>query len=328
MESQSLEEKNNKVDQALFPRIRIGDYRFVFTAEKSLPETYYEGSAWRGAFGHALKRTVCVIRKTRCEDCPLFTSCCYARIFETPSPPGTMKMRKYNSVPHPFVICPLANTKNKGGEYTLQVRLFGNTIQDLAYVVYAMSQAGSNGVANTRFELKRVEQYPASTVKEPQVIFSNQEGNPLQPLPGFETHIPELPKKIRIRFYTPFRVKKDGKLVSPEAFTFHNLFSPLLRRHSMLMYFHEEMELDVPFKELTTEAHHIEITQRNLRWFDWARRSSRQNSVIRMGGIVGDFVLETKKLEPYWPFLWLGQWTHVGKGTVMGLGNYNIGFIQ
>jgi CRISPR/Cas system endoribonuclease Cas6 (RAMP superfamily) len=29
-------------------------------------------------------------------------------------------------------------------------------------------------------------------------------------------------------------------------------------------------------------------------------------------------------LEDYWPYLWLGQWTHVGKGTSMGMGAYTI----
>ncbi|WP_420842151.1 CRISPR system precrRNA processing endoribonuclease RAMP protein Cas6 [Halorhodospira abdelmalekii] len=26
--------------------------------------------------------------------------------------------------------------------------------------------------------------------------------------------------------------------------------------------------------------------------------------------------------EPIWPWVWLGQWLHVGKGAVMGMGRY------
>jgi CRISPR/Cas system endoribonuclease Cas6 (RAMP superfamily) len=29
-------------------------------------------------------------------------------------------------------------------------------------------------------------------------------------------------------------------------------------------------------------------------------------------------------LEVFWPYLWLGQWTHIGKGTSMGMGAYTI----
>jgi hypothetical protein len=35
----------------------------------------FPGSAWRGAFGHALKRTVCVMRLRPCAGCPLERSC-------------------------------------------------------------------------------------------------------------------------------------------------------------------------------------------------------------------------------------------------------------
>jgi CRISPR/Cas system endoribonuclease Cas6 (RAMP superfamily) len=29
-------------------------------------------------------------------------------------------------------------------------------------------------------------------------------------------------------------------------------------------------------------------------------------------------------LDAFWPYLWLGQWTHAGKGTSMGMGAYTI----
>ena len=43
-----------------------------------------------------------------------------------------------------------------------------------------------------------------------------------------------------------------------------------------------------------------------------------------MGGLVGEFELSDIGLKPFWPYLWLGQWTHSGKGTVMGLGRYRL----
>ena len=41
-----------------------------------------------------------------------------------------------------------------------------------------------------------------------------------------------------------------------------------------------------------------------------------------MGGIVGSFVAEGPAIATLWPCLWLGQWTHLGKGCTMGLGRY------
>ncbi|RMH50960.1 MAG: hypothetical protein D6682_05755, partial [Zetaproteobacteria bacterium] len=41
------------------------------------------GSAWRGALGHALKRTVCIFKHGACDGCPLLSSCTYPLFYET-----------------------------------------------------------------------------------------------------------------------------------------------------------------------------------------------------------------------------------------------------
>ena len=50
--------------------------------------------------------------------------------------------------------------------------------------------------------------------------------------------------------------------------------------------------------------------------------TSRQNAKVPMGGLVGSFGLEGPALARFWPCLWLGEWTHTGKGCSMGLGRY------
>lgn len=313
-------EYNTNYTKQTVPKIRIGDYRFVFIPQKRPSASRYLGSAWRGALGYALKRTVCVTRQPVCEQCILYRSCTYAKIFETPPPLGTEKMRKYNSVPHPFLLLPEAIMKNS--EYLLQLRLFGNGNQDLAYLVHALQMAGRSGVAHTRFELVRIEQFSDSQSQEPLAIYINS--GKLAPLPPFNADIPKIPEKINIHFATPFRLKRNGKLVTPDSFTFHALFSALLRRQSMLSYFHEDESLNVPFRTLSDLAHQVVIENKTLKWIDWTRKSSRQETTMQMGGVMGSITLDTNKLQPFWPYLWLGQWTHAGKATVMGLGNYKI----
>ena len=66
------------------------------------------------------------------------------------------------------------------------------------------------------------------------------------------------------------------------------------------------------------------LLEHQLRWHDWTRYSSRQQTKMQMGGLVGHLVLDGVRAQRYWKQLWLGQWTHVGKGTSMGLGRYRL----
>ena len=74
------------------PIIPIKTYRFYFATDSSVRLPKYPGSAWRGAFGHALKKTVCVVRITPCNQCMLKSACAYSYVFETPPPADTGKM--------------------------------------------------------------------------------------------------------------------------------------------------------------------------------------------------------------------------------------------
>ena len=64
-------------------RLPIGHYTVCFRLRQELRFTQHAGSAWRSAFGHALKRTVCVTREPICSACLLFRSCPYPYLFET-----------------------------------------------------------------------------------------------------------------------------------------------------------------------------------------------------------------------------------------------------
>jgi hypothetical protein len=48
--------------------------------------------------------------------------------------------------------------------------------------------------------------------------------------------------------------------------------------------------------------------------------AGRQRSLLQMGGLLGSLSLTLTGLEPFWPFIVLAPWVHVGKGTTMGLG--------
>jgi hypothetical protein len=64
----------------------------------------------------------------------------------------------------------------------------------------------------------------------------------------------------------------------------------------------------------------------DLHWFDWTRYSSRQQQEMTLGGVLGNWTLHGAPdvLAEIYPWLWLGQWLHVGKNASMGLGKYHL----
>lgn len=294
-------------------------FRFRFEGENRLPA--YAGSAWRGAFGLALKKTVCVVRDTPCQDCMLRENCAYPYIFETPPPANSEKMRLYTAAPHPFTIDLKLEKQTGTSEYLLGFTLFGRSYRYLPYIIHAFEKAGKHGLGSHRqsFELIRVDHIKPGQKARP--IYQDQKLS--QPgLPEI-IDIPECPKEIIFHLETPLRIKQEGKNCNENRLSFSAFFGSLLRRQSMLTYFHTDTPLDTDFAHLMAQAKNISMSRQQLSWHDWTRYSSRQQTKMNMGGLLGTFTVQGD-LQPFWPYLWLGKWTHTGKGTSMGLGAYRI----
>ena len=310
-------------------KLSISRYRFCFEALDIVQLPAYSGSAWRGVLGHGLKRTVCVTHLPHCKDCMLKHSCAYSTIFETPPPPDTQIMRRYTSVPHPYVLEPdtvLRQTGiQPGGAMILGFSLFGSANRQLPFIIHGLQMAGEKGIGRGQghFELRKVEQ--ESHLGSNQWLTIYQPGEQLTPITPAPAVLPPLTQDTtKIKFITPLRVKRDHSLAGSDRFEFHDLFRSLLKRISLISYFHSDHPIEPDFTALSASAREVKLTSSNLRWQDWTRYSSRQSTTMQMGGLLGEIEIESQHLEPYWPYLWLGQWTHAGKGTSMGLGQYVI----
>jgi hypothetical protein len=312
------------------PRLPLARYRLVFRVVEPLRLPDYAGSAWRGAFGRALKRLVCVTRERHCPDCLLYRSCAYPYIFETPPDPADGLLGKASAAPHPFVLLPdgaARGVHSPGETLALDLTLFGHGNRQLPYMIHALDQAGRHGIGADRGELQLTEVSQQLDAGDWQPIY--RPGERLRPQPAFIPPTPACPERLRVTLHTPLRLRNRGHNVTPESFTFGALFANLLRRVSLLMRFHADAALATDFAGLVRRAHEIPLHDRRLRWQDWTRYSSRQQTTMQLGGVVGNFELDgsgpgSEPLEPFWPYLWLGQWTHAGKGTSMGLGCYRI----
>ncbi|MDI9469765.1 MAG: CRISPR system precrRNA processing endoribonuclease RAMP protein Cas6 [Acidobacteria bacterium] len=305
------------------PELPFARYRLRFVSRDKGLLHGYTGSVWRGALGHALKKVVCVTRHSACMSCLVYRSCPYPYIFETPPPPGAQKMRKYTAAPHPFLIEPPAGPE--GDAYDLGLTLIGRGNGYLSYLIHALQRAGEQGLGKGRIsvELTGVWQaLPAESERWKQIY---EPGGILEAGPPDVAVVPAAPDMVRITFETPTRLQRDAHLVTPRRFRFSDLFGPLLRRVSMLSAFHTDTPLETDFAGLMERARRVEAVGAKLVWKDWTRYSSRQRTTMQMGGLIGEIVVDLTEGFQLWPYLWLGQWLHVGKGTSMGLGRYTIG---
>jgi len=309
-----------------FPRevhLPLARYRFRFKGSGAEHPQGYLGSAWRGAFGRALRNIVCVTHLDACSPCLLYRSCPYPYIFETPPAPGAQKMRKYTAAPHPFLLEAPAESE-KADAHHVGLTLIGRGNAYLAYCIHAFERAGQQGLGRGRARLLLEGVWQAGTAEADAWELIYRPGETLNARPPGVPSVPPAPAWARLRFVTPLRLQRDGLLVRPEMFRFSDLFSALLRRISMLTYFHTEAQHETGFAELVKQAHQIECAVVDLSWKDWTRYSSRQKTTMQMGGLVGAVAAPLEGASPLWPYLWLGQWVHAGKGTSMGLGQYRI----
>ena len=328
------------------PRLPLARYRVRFREHAredgislTSPRAGYLGSAWRGAFGHALRKAVCVTRLPACDPCMLLRSCPYPFLFESRTPPGAEKLTRYPRTPGPYVLEP-TDRRFDGHLATvnLGVTLFGPANDHLPYIVHALDQAGRQGLTAKRIALELHDLQAESldhrgagdaaadaagdgtegcgwvTVFEP--------GRRLSPVATEHRIPPALPPTVRVRLLSPLRIKRHEHFVGAWDFDFRSFAGGLLRRISLLTYFFSETPLETDFSGLLRRAESIPVAGHDLRWHEWTRHSSRQRAKLSMGGLVGSFELASAGLGPFWPLLWLGQWTHAGKGCSMGLGRY------
>ena len=310
-------------------RFIFSKFTFLIKAEGALHLPPYKGSTIRGGFGHAFRRIVCVFKNKECNDCLLREKCIYSWIFETPVPADAQIMRKYTTAPHPFIIDLSMNDQLADTEIRFGLILIGKAIDYLPYFIYAFEELGriGIGIGRGKYKLMEVAQEPPPLDGEYQrrVIYqgTNKMLDKIHRPAQWKDIISSPPQdEISLSFLTPTRLKYKNRLISePE---FHVLFRNLLRRISLLSYFHCEHRLDdSEFATLIKLTEEVKISNRALYWKDWERYSNRQETRMKMGGFMGEITYRGK-FELFWPYFALGEYIHIGKGSSFGLGKYNL----
>lgn len=330
----------------------VARYRFTAIVRAPLPLPDYAGSLLRGQFGAALRHAACMTRQPRCAGCPLLTTCPYSRIFEAPAPPkGAHVLQDFSQIPNPYIVeppTPGARLLAAGEELVFHIVLVGHAIAQLPLIVFALQRGLARGLTTARVpaDLVQVEhvdstgegrgvwhcEHPVvrehdAALRVPAVVDAMQS----VAVPAHSMSATGLIGiRLRLSIATPLRLQHQGQPLRLGQLTARALLASLVRRCALLLEFHGGASAQADWGAAARAAIHLGDTQRDvqaLQWHDWERYSSRQQQRMTLGGVLGDWSLhmdDAATLEMLWPWLWLGQWLHVGKNATMGLGGYRL----
>lgn len=315
-------------------------FTFHLTAKDVIVLPRYKGSTIRGGFGNSFRKIACTLKKNDCYDCILKEKCVYSYVFETQPPSNTKIMTKYTHAPHPFIIEPPDEQKRvykPGDEIIFKLTLIGKAIDYIPYFIYTFDELGKIGIGKGRgrFALQTVKSQE-SEVKSERIagakdkIIYDSDTKRLKPFDrnvlNFEsltlnTQSPDS-LLLTLNFETPTRIIYNSRLTLD--LKFHILIRQLLRRISLLAYFHCGVDIsDWDYKGMIKKAEEVKIAKSNLSWYDWERYSARQDTRMKLGGFIGETTFEGN-IKPFMPLIKAGEVLHVGKGTSFGLGKYKI----
>lgn len=307
------------------PLVRL-DLRFVMDEPALLPP--FRGNMWRGVLGAALKR----IDEGLLPGVPtgeIEPGSLYRTFFETPPPADGTMMRGYNAAPHPYVVDapgqPHFRRVEAGAEERIGLTLVGRAATAAEAVLTAFDFAARAGLGAElnpgHGDRGRGHLASARTVwradDRTETVF---DGESFYAVDAAEPARPPAPGRVRVILATPLRIVSEGKTVKPRMFRPAHLFSNLIRRVSLMSAVHAGAPLDTDFRFLKSRWHELRAYRPMLAWADQKRWSGNQKRELPAGGIVGSFVLDMRGAEALFPYLWLGQWVHAGKGAALGLG--------
>lgn len=306
----------------------------IVAGEKGLDLPEYKGFSVRGGFGTAFRKLVCKYDNKACVNCILKDQCPYSYIFETSPPKNAGIMKKFTSVPRPYVIEPPMDKKthyHNNERLSFGLILFGDAIKYLPYFIFTFDRLGDLGIGKGRKPYRLEKVYSVTPIDNvDKVVYSTKQCkvvNDFNIITGRALLKKAKEKnlfgknKLTLQLKTPMRIKHKGKYAN--VLEFPILLGNLVRRFSNISYFHMNSPISFDYNKFTESAKDIRISEDNTWWHDIKRYSNRQKRRMKMGGLVGS-ISYVGNFKKYLPLLLLGENLHVGKNTVMGFGKYQI----
>ena len=286
----------------------------------------YKGAIFRGAFGNALKKAVCLSPGTECLQCLICDRCIYVAIFDPFPRSGHAAALKFRKAPRPYILNPPLTTRqafHPGDPMTFELVLVGPAIDALPYFLFIFKELGHRGLGPEKGKYELIQVNLLKNCKASPVYDDKDHSlTPFTPDQGPLVHPDdEQVNTVTLRFFTPLRMKAKGRLVT--GLTFPLFFEQLAHRLLLLATFYGNNDYLPDFQPWLTLSEAVIVQQHNMHWYEWRRYSRRQEASMNFGGLLGS-VTFTGPMGPFLPFLRLGEVVHVGQATTFGLGKFRL----
>ena len=303
----------------IFGSLPIARYQFTFTVTEPIQLPEYAGSTLRGAFGWALRKIACMTKQAECKGCPLYRTCPYTNIFETPAP-TEHELQKFSQVPNGYMIEPPdwgERVYISGEKLQFSLVLFGRLIDQLPLIAFAFKRAFEYNVGRGKAHLLDISAFNENAEKFEPILVN---GNIIEHHKSVK--FPEcFTNNAEIEISTPLRLQENSKPLNEKEINVERFFISLAKRIALLSEFHFK-PFDLDFESVKNQIAQTE-DKKYLKWQDGTRYSSRQDQKMKLGGVVGKWQFKNLSLELS-KLLYIGQWLHCGKNATFGLGKYRI----
>jgi hypothetical protein len=307
-------------------------FRFYFRAAGTLYfPVYKSGNIVRGAFGDIFRKLVCIPSCREAMTCDIRADCPYARVFEPQAARGEGPSGLVDW-PRPFVFRAAhldGRTLVPEEPFHFDVHNFDVRDPALPYFVLAFAQLAREGLGpgRGRADLTSVDQLDLNEARVAQVFDGGQFRMRELAAPNVVdlSETPERVSRLRVRFVTPTELKAGHQLADRPEFGI--LFGRLRDRISNLRALYGAGPLEIDFSAMGDRAAAVRMTRCELRQTEVDRLSSRTGQRHPLGGSVGEAEYEGELAE-FLPYLRLGKWVGVGRQTVWGKGEMEVGWFK
>ncbi len=258
---------------------------YIKSLDKNFTPPQFLGSMIRGAFGVSLKEVVCINPSFDCGNCFAKETCIYYEFFEAKN--------RFHHFRLDFALEP------KNLEFG--VTLFNEAVQKYPYILSALHRMLiQKGLGSKR---EKIEDF--MIFNENQIIYDGEfEKTKLEPK---KFVCDKFCPKVKIELITPLRMKREGRFLKPDSLDIKDILLSIKKKRAF--YDGEDMRIE-DFPKLIVK---------DLQMVDFSRYSNRQKTKMRIGGIVGEIVVDNLTPQTY-ELLKFGEIVGVGKLGTFGLG--------